>query len=948
MTISVSDNTPRVSYSVSEGATQTSFTVSFEFFADADLNVYVDGTKKTLTTHYSVTGGDGSTGSISMSVTGASGGSTVVITRGIALERTTDFPVSGAFAVGTLNTELDRFVAIQADLNDTITRSIRLQDDDSAVSMELPLKAARLGTVLGFNASTGAVEAGPTIANVNSLSAITANINTVAGISSNVTTVAGVASNVTTVAGVASNVTTVAGIASNVTSVANDATDIGAVAGKATEIGRLGTSASVTSLGLLGTSDAVSDMNTLAAISSNITSVAGVASLITSDFVSDLNTLATSDVVSDLNTLATSDIVSDLNTLATSDIVSDMNTLATSDIVSDLNKLATDDIVSDLNTLATTDIVSDLNTLATSDIVTDLNLLATSAIVEDLNLLATSSVIADMATLAGSGASPNITSVTASGAITAGSFVIGSADINENDLEAIDGITAGTVAASKAAVVDTNKDITGFRNITLTGELDAGSLDVSGDADIDGTLEADAITVNGTTLTEFIQDTVGGMVTGNTETGIAVSYEDGDGTLDFAVSASPTASDDITTGDAAVTIATSTGNITFDAQGSDTDIIFKGTDGSSDTTFLTLDGSEAGAATFNSKIIATELDISGNVDIDGTLEADAITIDGTAIGSTYAALGGASFTGNVSTTGTLGIGASTNSSYDAEGNNLLIYESGASGHAGITIANDGNDARGHIFFADGTSSTQKYRGAVTYQHADDSMFFRTAATERFRFGSAGQFGIGGATYGTSGQVLTSGGASAAPTWANASSGALVYLAGHTITNSTTNNFSLDNIFTTDYDHYFIITRDMWISSSDYLNLFFLDSSGSAIDSGDVYKFAYQNAYNGTPTHQTDNTRNHLFQQFYYGGSANDNFPGYDFDFHVTFNRTISNDGVVAKVGGRYWLEWDKYFSWSAVLSEDNGTPRGLKFSVSSGSNSFMNGVKVNVYGYALS
>ena len=60
-------------------------------------------------------------------------------------------------------------------------------------------------------------------------------------------------------------------------------------------------------------------------------------------------------------------------------------------------------------------------------------------------------------------------------------------------------------------------------------------LDISGNADIDGTLEADAITVDGTTLTEFIQDTVGAMVTGNTETRVAVTYEDGDGTLDFVV-----------------------------------------------------------------------------------------------------------------------------------------------------------------------------------------------------------------------------------------------------------------------------------------------------------------------------------------------------------------------------------------------------------------------------
>ena len=91
--------------------------------------------------------------------------------------------------------------------------------------------------------------------------------------------------------------------------------------------------------------------------------------------------------------------------------------------------------------------------------------------------------------------------ITTTGAITGGSFVIGNADINENDLESIDGITAGTVAASKAVVVDANKDATGFRNITLTGELDAGSLDVSGNVDVDGTLETDALSINGTAVT---------------------------------------------------------------------------------------------------------------------------------------------------------------------------------------------------------------------------------------------------------------------------------------------------------------------------------------------------------------------------------------------------------------------------------------------------------------
>ena len=75
------------------------------------------------------------------------------------------------------------------------------------------------------------------------------------------------------------------------------------------------------------------------------------------------------------------------------------------------------------------------------------------------------------------------------------------------------GAAVGTVVASKVVTADANKDVASFRNITLTGELDAGSLDVSGDADIDGTLEADAITVNGTALASVIAGTTVSNVT---------------------------------------------------------------------------------------------------------------------------------------------------------------------------------------------------------------------------------------------------------------------------------------------------------------------------------------------------------------------------------------------------------------------------------------------------
>ena len=83
----------------------------------------------------------------------------------------------------------------------------------------------------------------------------------------------------------------------------------------------------------------------------------------------------------------------------------------------------------------------------------------------------------------------------------------------------------------------------------------------------------------------------------------------GSGVLSFGSVSS--AADDISTGDAAVTIATSAGNITIDAQGNDTDIILKGTDGSSDTTFLTIDGSAAGKATFNNEIVSGAVITSG-------------------------------------------------------------------------------------------------------------------------------------------------------------------------------------------------------------------------------------------------------------------------------------------------------------------------------------------------
>lgn len=50
-----------------------------------------------------------------------------------------------------------------------------------------------------------------------------------------------------------------------------------------------------------------------------------------------------------------------------------------------------------------------------------------------------------------------------------GNLVTGTTTLSEAELGTVDGVTAGTVAASKAVIVDANKDATGFRNVSQTG-----------------------------------------------------------------------------------------------------------------------------------------------------------------------------------------------------------------------------------------------------------------------------------------------------------------------------------------------------------------------------------------------------------------------------------------------------------------------------------------------
>lgn len=132
----------------------TVFAYSYRILAEADLKVYVDGTLKTLTTHYTVSGvGEANGGNVTF-LSAPANGTAVVIARERAYTRATDYQRNGSFDEETVDADFDGLVMLiqqlYADRKRGFKAPLEVTTDQVLSSADW---AARANRGLYFNAS---------------------------------------------------------------------------------------------------------------------------------------------------------------------------------------------------------------------------------------------------------------------------------------------------------------------------------------------------------------------------------------------------------------------------------------------------------------------------------------------------------------------------------------------------------------------------------------------------------------------------------------------------------------------------------------------------------------------------------------------------------------------------------------------------------------------------
>ena len=670
--IAINPVTRRVQFTGNTGTGPFAFT--FNALQQTDIAVFKNNTLLTLTTNYSVSLNANGTGSVSLGVALISS-DVLTIIGGRELSRTTDFVTAGDLLASSLNEQLDSNVIMAQQLDEKIERGLFLNAGDVYTNLELPVKDARKGTVLGFNATSGDPEAGPNITAVQSLANVTTSIN-ILGTTAAVEdmSILGTAAIVEdmSILGTSGNVT-----AMGLLGVSAVVTDMGILGTAAIveDMSILGTSGNVSAMALLGTSAAVADM----AILGTSAIVADMAILGTDDVVADMAILGSSDVVTDMNLLATAAVIEDMGLLATSANVAAMGQIGTSANVTAMGLLGTSAVVTDMGILGTAAIVEDMALLGTSANVTSMGLLGTSAVVEDMGLLATSAVIEDMGLLATSTVIEDMGLLGTSANVTAMGNVSGS-------------ITNVNTVASNVAGVNSFAERYRIASSAPSSSLNVGDLYFDTSANElkvykSSGWAAAGSTINGTSA-RFHYDITGTptTVTGSDANSNTLAYDAG--FIDVYVNGVRMSQADInTTSGSSVVFASAL------AAGDEVDIVAFGTFAVANivaTGALNSGSITSGFGTINngaSAITTTgvgsfgSLDISGAIDVDGVTNLDVVDIDG-AVDMASTALVAGVLTANG---GAVFNEASADVDFRVESDNLThaLFVQGSDGNVGI-------------------------------------------------------------------------------------------------------------------------------------------------------------------------------------------------------------------------------------------------------------------------
>ena len=179
--------TPRIQYTAT--ASQTVFTVPFEFLANADLAVYVNGTLKTLTTDYTLTGANTTGGGSLTFVTDRTAGEIVTILGNLAYSRDTNkYTKYGLLPAEVLEADFDAMQVQAKQLARDGQFALRAPLTDTGTpDMVLPAKATRATKVLGFDSDGDPVASASSVADIDATVQIIDTLNALpAGASSSI------------------------------------------------------------------------------------------------------------------------------------------------------------------------------------------------------------------------------------------------------------------------------------------------------------------------------------------------------------------------------------------------------------------------------------------------------------------------------------------------------------------------------------------------------------------------------------------------------------------------------------------------------------------------------------------------------------------------------------------------------------------------------------------